>query len=202
MTSGKKQAVKRAWKNKAAFILHASGQAKTQRRIRSNPTKKPLTFVTAKDGSMRLNVKGGQAQNFVFKKLTAKQRKNFKGLFSSAQFTPTGIFIEKPANIPANQFKVTVEDNAVIYKAGKRKDKIVRINPKELAKDPERAIKKAMGKRKPKGFAIMVNGFRGKNSHPIKNFFHYAENTLLEIYEREEMTAEEFSDIFHLRLLY
>ncbi len=202
MSAAKKKAVRKAYNKQAAYILHTTGAAKSARKIRTKVSNKALRFVTAREGSTRLDVKGGQAQKFVFKKLTPAQRKKFKGLFSAGQFTPTGIFIERPANIPANRFGVSIEGDAVIIKAGRRVDKIVRLNPRELAKDPKKAIAKAMGKKKAKGFSIMVNGFQGKTAHAIKSFFNYAQNTLLEIYEREEMTAEEFSDIFHLRLLY
>jgi len=147
--------------------------------------------------------------NFVYKKLKPSEKKLFKGLVSPSQFTAGGVFIEKPAHIPLKKFKIKADKTGVVYKFGDCEDKVIRISPRALARNPETALKNALAramkgtKKKPKNFRLMVNGFRGQRSFTIKELHYYVETQLLPNFmENEDVNEEDFSDTFHISLSY
>lgn len=196
-TFNQRGTIVKLYKEKAAYINFAE----------FNPRSK-----TNKKGGTR--EVSGVKYNFALKKLTPKQRKQAlaSGLFSKKQFTSGGVFVEKPSNIPASEYKISFEKGLVKIKGGKRKDVIVKMNSGEFAVDPVSAAKRAIGKRKPKnGAALMVNGFRSRaTAANLKTFYYYLENELIpnwsekneSHYDNENEMAEAFTDIFHIRLLY
>lgn len=201
--------VKKIYKQIAPYTMHLAGEGKPRKAYMGDKyINRSLKFVKRKDGSMGLVTGKGRplrATNFdfVFKKLTPKQRKEFKGLFSKRQFTPSGVFIEKPASISPKKFKISIEGKAVKYCYGKCKDRLVKISRTALARDPAEAVRKAIGKRKPKSVKLVVNGFLGRRSLSLKELLYYVEAQLAPQFLEEEGNDEgDFTDTFQLRLIY
>ena len=156
----------------------------------------------------------GIEYQFKFQKLTPSKLKLAKqsGLISKEQFTKGGIFIEKPVNVPARDYLVKFTGKGVKISGGKRKDTIVKLNPKILAVDPTKAVEVAMAKRrKPKFVSLMVNGFNSRHmSASLKQFYYYLNNVLLPSFTEknsddeteDDEIIEKFTDIFHLKLIY
>jgi hypothetical protein len=147
--------------------------------------------------------------NFIYKKLKPSERKLFKGLVSPGQFTKGGVFIEKPAHIPLKKFKIKVSKDGITYKYDKLEDKVVRLSPRALAVNHEKALKNALAraskgpKKKPKNYRLMVNGFRGQRAFTLKELHFYVEAQLLPTFmEDEDVNEEDFADTFHISLSY
>lgn len=160
----------------------------------------------------------GIEYNFKFQKLTAKERRIAKasGLFSSKQFAPAGVWIEKPANVPAAHYHVRFEGKADVYiRGGDRRDVNVKIEAREMVRDPHKAVESAIKRatkrgEKPRAISLMVNGWSSRHqSASLNAFFYYLDNTLLpewiskneDRHDDEDEMFEEFTDIFHLKLL-
>jgi len=165
---------------------------------------------------------GGGELDFAFVKLSAKKRKLAKkyGLFSSEQFTPNGVFIEKAANVPRKNivFKFTKDGLVRRYKGlptgtetSLLSSLIVRIDAVKLAIDPKGAFDKAIGQKDYDSLLLLVNGFRFKSGVYVdKNLFtKYLDENLLpnwikrneHRHKSDEEMFEEFADIFHLELI-
>lgn len=201
--SGKKKA-KSLWKEYAGYINHTEkpravrvGTRKTpvhEKQKHKFPSLRPKLYV------------------FKFQKLTKKERELAKnsGLFSSRQFTPSGVFIEKPANIAAKKFKVTFKKGAVRIRGGARDDVVTRLDAENLLDDPTKEIQKVLSQakrkgKKPKTYSLLVNGFRSNHSsQSLKIFTQYLKDKLLpEWLEKNEGKDEnDFADMFHLRIVY
>lgn len=214
-TKGQKTALKAFWKTKAAYVNHISKD-------------RLVDVITGIKPGLKRNKKGGRQKiaktsklvyRFKFQKLSPAQMKLAKqsNVFSQQQFSPMGIFIERPINIAAKDYKVSFHKGSVEITADCRHDEIVGIDAARLAVDPEAAITEAIERRvctdkkgkqkKIKTFSLMVNGFRSKRSAgSVKAFLWYMKNTLLPDWlsknEDEENPEGKFADIFHVRLLY
>jgi hypothetical protein len=202
-TKASKVKVKQLWKEYAGYINYTE----KPRKIRTGLVSGPVKQSDIKSGKVKLPEK---SYNFKFQKLTPTQAKKAKAskLFSKHQFTPKGIFIEKPVNIKAKNFKITFKGNNVNIKGGTRKETMVRINEKMLINDPDKAIKEAIkrgGKKKPKTYSITVNGFRSRHvSASAKSLQYYLKEILLPqwLEKNEDKDEDDFADIFHIRLIY
>jgi len=161
----------------------------------------------------------GIEYNFKFQKLTPKQRKIAKAskAFSKDQFTPAGIWIEKPANVPAAKYKVKFRGTSdVVIEGNKRRDVNVKIDAQEMAIDPRGAVEAAIKRGKRKGetvraISLMVNGWSSKHqSSSLDAFYAYLTEELLPEWldknmgyhdDDEDEALEQFTDIFHAKLL-
>lgn len=193
--------IRKLYEQKKTFIHHAE----------FNPR--------SKDRTLR-----GQDYDFAFVKLSKKKRKLAEkyGLFSSEQFTPKGVFIEKAANVPRKNivFKFTKSGLVRSYKGlpvspgnQLQSSLVVRLDSKLLAIDPNGAFDKAIGQHEYESLLLLVNGFRFKSGRYVdKDLFNkYIVDDLLpdwnkrnERYypkETEEEAAQKFADIFHIELI-
>lgn len=203
-TANGKAKVKVLWKEYGGYINYTE----KPRKVRTGLLKRPVTQRELKSGKVKLPEK---TYNFKFQKLTAKQRKLAlrSKLFSKHQFTPSGIFIEKPANIKARNFKITFKDKHVELKGGSRREVITRLDAKELIKNPSKAVTEALkrgkGKRKPKSYSLLVNGFRSKHvSTSARSLQYYLREVLLPdwLSRNEDLDENDFADIFHIRQIF
>jgi len=172
-----------------------------------------INFADFNTRAKQRNISGVQ-YGFMFQKLKPNQLRLAKksDLFSKEQFTKGGVFIEKPVNMPASEYKVKFTKDGMRIKAGKRRDLVVKLDSKLLAIEPTRAVNEAIGKRKPGMIGLMVNGFsaKGAQGYTLGQFYKYLENELLpqwierneKYYDDEGEAVEQFTDIFHLKLLY
>lgn len=211
-TKGQKTKLKAFWKTKAAYINHLDKDRLVD----------VITGVKkgVKKGKGRTKIAETSKLEYRFKhqKLSAKQQAAAKAsrLFANEQFTPTGIFIERPVNIPAKDYKISFGKTVEIT-ADCRHDEIVGIDPDLLAADPDKAIKEAIANRQcrekngkgplktPKTYSLMVNGFRSMHSSSSeKIFMQYIKNRLLPDWLEKNEDEDEtlFADIFHIRLIY
>ncbi len=209
-TKGQKSKLKTFWKTKAAYVNHLDKDRLVDviTGVRKN--------LKRKKGKQKITRTSKLEYRFKFQKLTAKQQRIAKAskLFSDEQFSPKGIFIERPLNIKPKDYKVSFKGNSVEITADCRHDEIVLIDSAELAVDPEKAIQSAIdsrqcmkGKKKKtvRTYSLMVNGFRSKHSSSsAKAFMWYLKNKLLPewLEKNEEEDEAKFSDIFHMRLIY
>lgn len=212
-TKPQKTKLKSFWKSKAAYVNYIEKDRLV------DVTTGVIKGLKKKKGRQKLVHKSTLEYRFKFQRLGKKQMISAKksGLFSDQQFTPTGIFIERPINIPAKDYKVSFHKNSIEITADCRHDEIVAVDANILAIDPARAIQEAIESRKcltkggrqkkVKAYSLMVNGFRSKHSSSsAKVFMYYIKNILLpewlEKNKYEENPAGKFADIFHVRLLY
>ena len=99
-----------------------------------------------------------------------------------------------------------------IAKTGKRKDKVIKLDPLLLASDPIKTIDDTLNAEKEAyAYSIMVNGFSSKHlSIGRKAFFEYMADKLfpewlernLKYHESKQEALDQFADIFHLKLIY
>ena len=192
-------------------ITYRANDRKTfrQRGIIRQLYESKLSYIRATEKSRSVQVgESKQDYTFKFQKLSATEKKLAldSGLFSREQFTKKGIFIEKPINLKASQYKVQFTKKGVTIKGLSRSDRIVRLDAKTLAVDPEKAVKQAViGD--PKRISLMVNGFRSQHeSLSLKQFWQYMRDELLPQWMDKNSHYDNpeklFTDIFHLRLLY
>jgi hypothetical protein len=151
---------------------------------------------------------------FVFKRSTPKQKRKLSRVASKEQTTPRGVFLQFPKGIDRKDAKFKVRGDVLEIETKKRRDVIVRIDPEQLAVDPEQAIRDAIGNRKPGKISLMVNGFRGKTEYPLKLFFRYfagpgleGDAPLIDQLRDDDrrgggLDDEQIADIFSLRLIY
>jgi hypothetical protein len=197
-SSSGKAKIKKQWREYAGYINH---------------TEKPrsVLVVTAKAPVHHRRAPAPKKYNFKFQKLTAKERKAALAskLFSKHQFTGTGIFIEKPVNIPARKFKVSFHGKSVKIVGGNRRDIITQLDAEKLLENPEVAVRDAVETAKKKGrvksYSLLVNGYRSRHSsQSLKIFTRYIKDELMPqwLEKNEGKTEEDFADVFHLRLIY
>lgn len=159
-------------------------------------------------------IEEGKEYIFKIQKLTRKQKKQVKdsGLFSKEQFTKHGVFIEKPVNIPAKDYRIKFTKKGIEVRMGKRRDLIVKLDWRDMISDAKETIRRLVEKYKPKSSSLVVNGFRATSNISISAEaleFYITEDLLPswfarngKYYEGDAEAMEEFTDIFHLRLIY
>lgn len=192
-------------------ITYRANDRKTfrQRGIIRQLYESKVSYIRATEKTRLVRV-GDENQDYTFKfqRLTPKEKKMAieSGLFSREQFTKRGLFLEKPINLRSSQYKVKFTKRGVTIKGLSRSDRIVRLDAKTLAVDPEKAVKQAvLGE--PKRISLMVNGFRSQHeSLSLKQFWQYMRDELLPQWmdknDHYPNPEKLFTDIFHLRLLY
>ena len=184
----------------------------------SAPTYK--TTVKQQFEKIRLFVPGGSKNEFVFVETdTPEKVKASEGLNPKVR-TPTGFFIQKPKG--AKKFKITFEGENVVINAtgqrgGKRKEKIYRLNPKGLAKNPQAEIERVTGKKVGKFLEgrLVVNGNDSHNFEhgQLAEFEKYVAEFFLQSqdpnrdgvlkgrFHGKAISARTFTDIFHVKLI-
>lgn len=208
-----KKKLKAFYRTKAAYIKY----------ITEDRTVSPIIGTVKRKKGAKGKIKSAKVSRlkyrFKFQKLSKKKLAVAKksGVFSSNQFSPTGVFVERSIGIKAKDFKISFKDNGeVSITSDCRHDEIVPINPTLLAVDPEKAVTDAIenrkcrdsrGKlRKPKTFSLMVNGYRAQttSSLSLKSFLYYMTNNLLKRWtdQNGDDAEEEFADVFHVRIIY
>lgn len=214
-TKGQKAKVKSLWRSKSAYINFLT----KDRTVSPIVGIKKVTKAQKKKGGKISIAKTSKLQyRFKFQKLSSLQLKKAKNskLFSAAQFTPSGIFIERPKGIPAKKYRVSFKGKNVEINSDCRNDEIILIDSNALAIDPTQAIKDAIENRncrdskgrlkKIRSYSLMVNGFRAQTSSSLneKQFVWYLTNKLLpEWLEKNEGENESaFVDTFHVRVIY
>jgi len=189
-TKKQKAKVKELWKSKSAYINYTTADRTVSPII---GIKKVSKAQKKKGGRIKIAKTSKLVYRFKFQKLSTKQMKRAKDskLFSDAQFTPKGIFIERPKGIPAKKYKVSFKGKNVEINSDCRNDEIVLLDAGELAADPSRAIQDAIANRQctdskgnlktVKSYSLMVNGFRAQTSSSLteKQFIWYLSNKLL-----------------------
>lgn len=154
------------------------------------------------------------ANGFKFVPMTSRQAKKLKRLASKEQMTPGGMFFQTPKGTDPDDISFRVDGDRLEVSANNRRDVIVRLDPELLAIDPDRAVREAIGDRKPAKVSLMVNGFRGKTEYAMKSFFQYFDGpgisgqpSLMDQLRDDERSGgplddEQIADIFSLRLIY
>ncbi len=212
-TPKQKSKLKAFYKSKAGYIKY----------LKEDRTVSPIIGTVKRKKGAKGRIRSAKVSRlkyqFKFQKLSKKKLKVAKesGVFSSNQFSPTGVFVEHHAGIKSKDFKINFKANGeVSVTSDCRHDEIVSINPALLAIDPEKAVADAIANRKcvdsrgklrkPKTFSLMVNGYRAqsRSSLSLKSFLYYMTNDLLKRWTEQngEEDEEKFSDVFHVRLIY
>ncbi len=161
----------------------------------------------------------GTKQKFKFFPIHGKNKK----AVSRKQRTPGGIFAHVPRGVEPGKFQFTVDDAGTQFsrargpRGGVRREETHSLNPMLLADDPILAIKSIMGRKKPSGIHLVVNGndaisISGEHGYPLAIFFDYFPEKLAEIMDPTEeqrrkhgdkgMDEEQFSDIFQVKFIY
>ena len=161
----------------------------------------------ANQNKTRLSAYLNPENRFVFKKASGAAKRKLERVSSKLQQTPRGVFLQVPKGVDPKKAKFRVRGNVLEIETDKRRDVIKRLDPEQLALDPMKAIRDAIGAKKPAKVSLMVRGFRGKREYPVKVFFQYFAEVLLPELEDEDRTGgpldpEQIADIFSLRLIY
>lgn len=210
-----KTALRSLWRTKSAYIKFISEPRKVTPIV---GIKKVSEARKKKGGKIKIGKTSKLSYQFKFQKLSPKQRVAAlkSKLFSKAQYTPTGIFIERPEGIPAKDYRVRFKKGAVEINSDCRNDEILLLDAGELAANPDATIRRAIDNRTcldsrgnqktVKSYSLMVNGFRAQTSSSLseKTFIWYLTNKLLPewLEKNEDENTEGFTDTFHVRLIY
>lgn len=166
--------------------------------------------------------------NFTFRRANSSRLRKLRGTLSDQQITPSGFFVQIPRGVPKNKFRVSVSTKGeVSIKTPGRRDVILKLNPKRLARDPLKEITQTLGKKKPRftklqvnGYEVKGEGFKTDDPESVKLFYEYWETLFAELtdeetrrqaaeenprekrYKGRTMTAAEVADKFTLKLIY
>lgn len=179
-----------------------------------NPTgRQTRTWKNQVTKARRLLSLYSEKNRFVFRKQTPQQLQKLSKHLSARQLTPNGVFIQKPKGIPSSKVSVKADKKGVLtVRYGKRVERIVKIDAKDLILNPASVSKKAIKAGSVKGkrirsVHIMVNGFQGKNTIRLDQFHYYMANNLLpELLSpkrrKGKLSAEDISDTFQVKIVY
>ena len=166
--------------------------------------------------------------NFTFRRANSSRLRKLRGTLSDQQITPSGFFVQVPRGVAKNKFRVSVSTKGeVSIKTPGRRDVILKLNAKRLARDPLKEITSTLGKKKPRftklqvnGYEVKGEGFKTDDPESVKLFYEYWETLFSELtdeatrqaareenprekrYKGRTMTAEEVADKFTLKLIY
>jgi hypothetical protein len=145
--------------------------------------------------------------------------KTARSVLSESQITPKGFFLQRPKGMKKGSLKYRLREGSLEIIARKRMhDVIIPISVKLILRDPIEAQRQALlGRRKPRQTRLMVNGFAGKTSYDVADFFSYMHDELIPylkgksaymhrergvLRQKAPMSNRQIEDIFHLRLIY
>jgi hypothetical protein len=140
--------------------------------------------------------------------------KTARSVLSGSQITPSGFFLQRPKGIKRGSLKYTLRRGELEITARKRMhDIVIPISVRHILRDPIQAQQRALsGRKKPRKIRLMVNGFAGKTSYPVADFFNYMKEELIPYLRgdadlrgkmvNQRMTNGMIEDAFHLRLIY
>lgn len=175
--------------------------------------KKDLINFTEPPYKRALRVAGGIQYNYKFQRFGKKNLARLKrsGVFTSELFTPTGLWIEKPLNIPARQYKVRLTRKGDVRFTGRdRDDVIVPLNTKRFVVDANAEIDRVLSSREePQTYSLICGKYSSGLGFTKKQLSQYLKDDLLRDwleeggrYYREGNTPEKFTDVFKIRFLY
>lgn len=129
----------------------------------------------------------------------ATQRRKAGQLLEPGAVLKTGVFVQEPK---MRGVKITIDKDGVIVTANsKRRNVRVRMSAVDLARDPENAVRKAIGRRpEPKRVNLRVNGFNWKQTPMlITDFYKY----MVDLDSRTQtMDHKTKAKVFSLELVY
>lgn len=150
---------------------------------------------------------------------TPQKRAAMEGMNPKVR-TPTGFFVRIPTGVKSYRIKFNkrgVEIHAVGKRGGKRVEKIYKLNARNLAKNPEKEIRRVTEIHKPHFIEgrLVVNGH---DSHRFEhNDFAEFEEYMAEFFEQSQdpsiegklknryhgdaITPKQFTDIFHVKVI-
>ncbi len=122
----------------------------------------------------------GKKQTFKFVKADAKEKRDAMAGLNPKVRTPKGFFVRVPKGAKKYRLKFgggKLRIDAEGARGGRRTEEIYRLNPAQLAKDPQAEIARATaGKSRNKkiGIRLTVNGYDAATlSHSMKEFSQY-----------------------------
>lgn len=155
----------------------------------------------------------GIEYNYKFQKFSPKNLRKLKrsGVFTSELFTPKGLWIEKPVNVPAKEYKVSLtKKGEVRFKGRSRNDVIVPLNTKAFVLDAGKEIDRVLSSREePDTYSLICGKYSSGLGFTKKQLSQYLEDDLMREwleeggkYYRDGNTPEKFTDVFKIRFLY
>ena len=156
---------------------------------------------------------GGIEYNYKFQRFSPKNLKRLKksGVFTSEQFTPNGIFIEKPVNVPASEYKISLTAKGEVrFKGRDRNDVIVPLETRAIVKDANKEIDRVLNSREePDTYSLICGKYSSGLGFTKKTLSQYLKDDLMREwleeggkYYREGNTKQGFTDVFKIRFLY
>jgi hypothetical protein len=197
----KKKYTDKVYRQRAAKLSKYGFAAKANKRIK--PSQKAQITKLWKKAKFYITNQDRNRIEFVRVK-SKSGLKTARSVLSNAQLTPKGFFLQRPKGMKKGSLRYIMHDGSLEIVARKRMhDVIIPLNLRLVITDPKRAQQDALGKRKsPRQMRLMVNGFAGKTSYGVADFFNYMHDELPKIQKKSKLTRAEMEDIFHLRLIY